>query len=89
MGQIITNPDSMKRFANELIECSERLKKEESMLKRDLDALGGTWKDARFQHFDRLITESSKELLRFHSSARDYADYLSAKARAAERFLRP
>jgi hypothetical protein len=79
----------MRQFANELLHSSEALKKEELRMFGDLGNLGATWKDERFQHFDRLITESARELAAFHTSASRYAEYLKAKARAAEKFLRP
>ncbi|RCW19805.1 type VII secretion system (Wss) protein ESAT-6 [Ciceribacter lividus] len=88
MSQIITNPDSMRSFARDLVKCSEALKKEEDALFRDLKALGATWKDERFQHFDKLIAESSRELAAFHRSARNYADFLARKAAAGDRIVR-
>jgi uncharacterized protein YukE len=86
--QIITSPASMKQFANELHRNSEALKKEERLLFQELSALGATWKDQRFQHFDRLITESALELAAFHTSSDRYSEFLLRKAAAAEKFLR-
>jgi hypothetical protein len=78
----------MKQFANELQRNSEALKKEERLLFQELSKLGATWKDQRFQHFDRLITESARELTVFHTASARYADFLRRKAVAAEKFLR-
>lgn len=88
MPPIDASPPKMKQFAGELLHCSDALRKEEMLLFSDLAKLGQTWKDERFQHFDRLIGESTRELAKFHTSARRYADYLTAKARAGEKFLR-
>lgn len=87
MSQIITNPGSMVSFSRTVAECSERLKKEEMHLFADLNELGATWKDAKYQKFDRLITDSSRELAAFHSASQRYSDYLVRKANAAKRFL--
>lgn len=88
MAQIITSPQAMKQFARELIHTAEALKKEELQLFRELADLGASWKDQRFQHFDRLINESARELAAFQTSASRYADFLDRKAHAAEKFLR-
>lgn len=88
MAQIITSPQSQKQFANELQRNSEALKKEERQLFEELSHLGATWKDQRFQHFDRLITESARELAAFHTASARYADFLRRKAAAGEKFLR-
>lgn len=89
MAQIITSPQTMKQFAHDLEHSSNSLKKEELRMFSDLAELGATWKDERFQQFDRLITDSARELAAFHKSAARYAEYLQAKANAAEKFLRP
>ena len=88
MAQIITSPQSMKQFANELLHTSDALKTQERQLFAELSNLGATWKDERFQHFDRLVTESARELAAFHTSASRYAEFLKRKANAAEKFLR-
>lgn len=88
MAQIITNPQSMKQFANELHRTSEALKKEQRLLFQELSDLGATWKDQRFQHFDRLVTDSARELASFHTSCDRYSVFLQRKAAAAEKFLR-
>lgn len=88
MPQIITDPQSMKQFAHLLRDTSQTLKEEENQLFQELNKLGATWKDQRFQHFDRLITESASELASFHTSCDRYSDFLMRKAAAAEKFLR-
>lgn len=88
MSQIISNPDSMRKFASQLRQISDRLKKEESALFSELNSLGATWKDQRFQHFDKLITQSARELDAFHKSASQYSDFLLRKAAAGDRILR-
>ena len=87
MSQIITNPESMMSFARTVTECSERLKKEELSLFRELSELGATWKDEKYQHFDRLISESASELSAFHTAAQRYSEFLVRKASAAKRFM--
>jgi hypothetical protein len=87
VAQIITNPASMLSFSRVVLECSERLKKEELHLFRELGELGATWKDSKYQQFDRLIVDSARELAAFHTAAHRYAEYLNRKAHAAQRFL--
>ena len=87
MPQIITDPAAMLSFSHTVKECSQRLKKEERDLFAALNELSGTWKDQKYRQFDRLITESSRELAAFHTAADRYSDYLVAKAQAARRFL--
>ncbi len=88
MAQIITSPQSMRQFADELQRNSDALKKQERLLFQELSNLGATWKDQRFQHFDRLITESAKELASFHAASSRYSDFLRRKAAAADKFIR-
>ena len=78
----------MRQFADELQRNSESLKKQERLLFQELSNLGATWKDERFQHFDRLITESSRELSAYHAANTRYSEFLRRKAAAADKFLR-
>lgn len=88
MAGIETNPQSMKQFADLLEHIGETLKKEERLLFQELSDLGATWKDQRYQQFDRLITQCANELVAFHNANETYADFLRRKAAAGERFLR-
>jgi uncharacterized protein YukE len=87
LPQIITDPAAMLSFSRTVQECSERLKREERGLFAELNELSATWKDQKYRQFERLITESSRELAAFYTSADRYSDYLLAKAQAAKRFL--
>jgi uncharacterized protein YukE len=87
MSQIITNPDSMISFSRTMMECSEQLKKEEQHLFGELTRLGATWKDPRYQKFDRAITEAARELVLFHTATHRYAEYLVRKASAARKIM--
>jgi uncharacterized protein YukE len=89
LPQIITDPAAMLSFSRIVKECSERLKREERGLFAELNELSATWKDQKYRQFERLITESSRELAAFYTSADRYSDYLVAKAQAAKRFLEP
>lgn len=87
MSQIITNPDSMISFSRTVMECSRLLKNEEHDLFGELNNLGATWKDPRYQQFDRTMTETARELASFHTAAHRYSEYLLRKANAAKQVM--
>lgn len=85
--KVIVNPVEVRRFASFLEERAAGLKQLDSAISRALLDLQGTWKDARYDQFERRYEEASRQLQQFLDHAERYAAYLRRKIGPIERYL--
>lgn len=85
--KVIVNPDDVRRFASLLEERAADLKQLDSAISRALLDLQTTWKDARYEQFERRYEEASLQLQQFLDHAERYATYLRRKIVPIERYL--
>ena len=85
--KVIVSPADVRRFANLLDERAADLKRLDATISRSLLELQATWKDARYQQFERRYEEASLQLQQFLDHAERYAVYLRRKVVPIERYL--
>lgn len=87
MSDIHANPKSQLMFAREIHKLSSDLRADQRFLEDAVREVGRTWKDKKFEHFRRTLTQATDELNAFHADAQKFSDYLARKAAAGQRYL--
>lgn len=86
--KVVIDPKEARRFARVLDERSADLKRLDSAISRTLLELeANSWKDTRYQQFEKRYEETSLQLQRFLDHAEKYAIYLRRKVVPIERYL--
>jgi hypothetical protein len=86
--KVVIDPKEARRFARVLDERAADLKRLDSAISRTLLELeANSWKDARYQQFEKRYEETSLQLQRFLDHAEKYATYLRRKVVPIERYL--
>src|ERR1051325_202467 len=85
--KVVVNPREVRRFASFLEERARELKQLDSTISRELLDLQSTWKDARYEQFEKRYEEASLQLQRFLDHAERYVAYLREKIIPIERYL--
>jgi uncharacterized protein YukE len=87
MDSVIVDPEEMRHFASALARNIEALEAGMSSLSIRHAALGETWRDQKYQQFDKVWLDTKSRLRAFLKQAGDYASYLRQKAALADRYL--
>ena len=87
MPQIIVDPAEMRRFANAVDRLREKLQAKRANVMRKHESLKETWKDAKYQSFDKVFTNTLEDLDQFIKKTAEYSAYLRKKAAKAEKYL--
>jgi hypothetical protein len=86
--KVVIDPKEARRFARVLDERAADLKRLDSAISRTLLELeANSWKDTRYQQFEKRYEETSLQLQRFLDHAEKYATYLRRKVVPIERYL--
>jgi len=87
MPQVIVNPDELRRFAVALDELRESLQQKKFNTSHSFEQLRQSWKDAKYNEFEKTFTSTSQELEQFLKMTKSYADFLRKKAAKLDRYL--
>lgn len=87
MARAIVDPDELRRFSGQLKQTSEQLRSAKANIMSEFDNLHETWRDEKFERFDRLFIECLTLLDRYTKEAELYSDFLRKKAEYAQRYL--
>lgn len=87
MPQVIANPDEMRRFAVALDKLSESLQHKKFATSHAFEHLRQSWKDAKYNEFEKTFTTTCQELDQFLKMTKIYADFLRRKAAKLDQFL--
>ncbi len=88
MPQVIVNPDELRRFANYLDSLIESLQEKKCNTAHSFEQLRQTWKDAKYNQFEKVFAGTCQDLDQFLKMTKTYADFLRRKAAKADRYLR-
>ena len=87
MPQVIVNPDELRRFSNYLDELSDSIREKKFQTSASFERLRQTWKDAKYNQFEKEYTVTCQDLEQFLKMTKAYAEFLRRKAAKADRFL--
>ena len=87
MPQVIVNPDELRRFAVALDELRESLQQKKFNTSHSFEQLRQSWKDAKYNEFEKTFTSTSQELEQFLKMTKSYADFLRKKSAKLDRYL--
>lgn len=82
------NPDEMRRFANALDDLREKLQHKKFATSQAFEHLRQTWKDAKYNQFEKTFLTTCQDLDQFLKMAKIYADFLRQKAAKLDAYLR-
>jgi len=85
MAQGIVDPEDLRRYASFLASMAGSLREKEVAITADFASLHDVWRDAKYEAFDAVLTQSLKQLEQFLRQSENYVRYLHAKAELAER----
>jgi len=85
--QTIIDPNEARRFAGFLQETSRELRSRNAAVNRSLMELNATWRDSKYDSFEKLFEEATLQLERFLEHSEKYAEYLRRKAAIVDRYL--
>ncbi len=87
MPQIIVNPDELRRFAVALDELRESIQHKKFNTTHSFENLRQSWKDAKYNEFEKTFTNTTQELDQFLKMTKTYADFLRKKAAKLDLYL--
>lgn len=84
MGQVIVDPQELRRFAARLRVFSAEVLAQMQGVQRQLAALSATWRDQEQQKFTEQFELQLGTFARFVEETEDYVPYLIRKAERVE-----
>jgi len=87
MPTAIVSPSELMTFAHQLEKTSDDIVKRKSKAARFVADSRNVWKDAKYDRFNKVFDQTSKELDRFARLAKDYSHFLERKAGLAQKYL--
>ena len=88
MPQVIVSPQELRRFAVALDELCTSLQHKKFNTAHSFEQLRQTWKDAKYDQFEKTFTSTSQELDQFLKMTKAYAEFLRKKAAKLDPYLR-
>ncbi|NQW48558.1 MAG: WXG100 family type VII secretion target [Planctomycetes bacterium] len=86
MGQVIVDPQELRRFASRLRFFSTEVMAQMQAVQRQLAALSSTWRDQEQQKFTEEFEQQLSTFGRFVAATEDYVPYLIRKAERVEEY---
>jgi uncharacterized protein YukE len=86
MGQVIVDPQELRRFAARLRVFSTEVMAQMQAVQRQLAALSATWRDQEQQKFAEEFEQQLGTFSRFVEATGDYVPYLIRKAERVEEY---
>jgi len=86
MGQVIVDPQELRRFASRLRFFSTEVMAQMQGVQRQLAALSSTWRDQEQQKFTEEFEQQLSTFARFVEATEDYVPYLIRKAERVEEY---
>lgn len=87
MAQAIMDPESVRRFAEELKRFNIDLQDRIASLQARFASLGDTWQDQEHEKFAEEFQQTIKALRKFIELSKQYTPYLLRKAQRIEEYL--
>lgn len=87
MSQAIMDPESVRRFAEELKRFNTDLQNRMSSLQARFASLGDTWQDQEHEKFAQEFQTAMKTLKKFMEASNQHTPYLLRKAQRIEDYL--
>ncbi|HSH95260.1 MAG TPA: WXG100 family type VII secretion target [Roseimicrobium sp.] len=87
MPQAVMDPESVRRFAEELKRFNQDLQNRMSSLQARFAALGDTWQDQEHEKFAEEFQQSMKAMRKFMEVSNQHGPYLLRKAKRIEDYL--
>ncbi len=87
MPQAIMDPESVRRFAEELQRFNRDLQNRLGSLQARFAALGETWQDQEHGKFAEEFKQTAKALRKFIEVSDQHVPYLLRKAQRVEEYL--
>ncbi len=87
MAQAIMDPESVRRFAEELKRFNIDLQNRMASLQARFAALGDTWQDQEHAKFSEEFKETMKALKKFIEISNQHTPFLLRKAQRIEEYL--
>jgi hypothetical protein len=87
MPQAIVDPDELRRFAVFLNSMAESVRNKKTAVSSNFSSLKEVWRDQKYTQFERVFTETTKQLDKFLKDAANYAQYLQKKASIVDKYL--
>ena len=87
MSQIIASPQELVQFARYLRDLARTLKERKTSLNHEFAEVGEVWRDEKYQQFQRIFEETSREIDVFLKEAERYSEYLNRKAKPLQAYL--
>lgn len=87
MAQAIMDPESVRRFAEELKRFNGDLQNRMTSLQARFTALGDTWQDQEHEKFAAEFAQTLKALKKFVDVSNQHTPYLLRKAQRIEDYL--
>jgi len=86
MGQVIVDPEELRRFAARLRFFSTEVMAQMHGVQRQRAALSSTWRDQEQQKFTEEFEQQLSTFGRFVEATEDYVPYLIRKAERVEQY---
>lgn len=87
MGQAIMDPESVRRFAEDLKRFNTDLQNRMSSLQARFAALGDSWQDQEHEKFAEEFQQTMKAMKKFVEISNQHGPYLLRKAQKIEEYL--
>jgi len=87
MTQAIVDPEQLLRCAAQLEQSAQNMRSQQGAAMVGFASLSDVWRDQKFHTFEKSFTEMLHVLTQYLNEAQGEADYLRAKAAAAQRYL--
>jgi len=87
MAQAIMDPESVRRFAEELKRFNVDLQNRMASLQARFAALGDSWQDQEHEKFSQEFLQTMKSLRKFVEISNQHTPYLLRKAQRIEEYL--
>lgn len=87
MAQAIMDPESVRRFAEELKRFNTDMQNRMSSLQARFASLGDTWQDQEHEKFAEEFQQTMKSMRKFIEVSNQHAPYLLRKAQRIEEYL--
>jgi uncharacterized protein YukE len=86
MGQVIVDPEELRRFAARLRFFSTEVMTQMQGVQRQLAALSSSWRDQEQQKFTEEFEQQLSTFARFVEATEDYVPFLIRKAERVEQY---
>jgi hypothetical protein len=87
MPTAIVTPAQLRVFARQLGDSADRISRRRKKVATQVKDARAVWKDEKYATFFKTFDETVKQLDLFARRALEYAAFLEAKARLADRYL--